>query len=432
MSPISGPGSTVKGLEICSELGIRVDSGDPGPNPDQLGRQWASSGLSAITGRGSGREAVPAGVVRLADLLDGHWFALTGRRIETLGLASARAAVMARTSSPVAHGCQFSWGGSTAVMSAVDGTEVALALARAQDWASLGALFSTDRPIDRWEQVARLVGRTDPWQLMERAELLGMAAAVAGHTPADSGARAVQRATGPNRALDGLLVVDLSALWAGPLCARLLSDAGATVVKVEDPARPDGARLGDADWYQTLHGGHLAVAVDFGSAAGRRRLESLLAGADVVIEGSRPRALLQLGIDPEQMAARGTIWLSITGHGRADGASRVGFGDDAALAGGLLARWRGASVWLGDAVADPLTGVLAAVCAAHAARRGGGWLVELALAGTAMLAADDRWGPPISAVGVIEPARPMPRPVRAAPAIGADDDLVSVLFGRRE
>ena len=49
----------------------------------------------------------------------------------------------------------------------------------------------------------------------------------------------------PARELTGLLVADLSSMWAGPLCGHLLARAGATVVKVESPRRPDGTRAGN-------------------------------------------------------------------------------------------------------------------------------------------------------------------------------------------
>ena len=52
----------------------------------------------------------------------------------------------------------------------------------------------------------------------------------------------------------GLIVVDLSALWAGPLCGDLLARAGATVVKVESTQRPDGARRGPAEFFDLLNG----------------------------------------------------------------------------------------------------------------------------------------------------------------------------------
>lgn len=109
------------------------------------------------------------------------------------------------------------------------------------------------------------------------------------------------------------------------------------------------------------------------------RLRHLLTSADVVIEGSRPRALAQLGLGAEQLAAAGPrVWASITGHGRAQGL-RVGFGDDAAAAGGFVATVDGAPRFVADAVADPLTGLIAAATVVQLLEMGGRWLADLGL-----------------------------------------------------
>jgi crotonobetainyl-CoA:carnitine CoA-transferase CaiB-like acyl-CoA transferase len=193
------------------------------------------------------------------------------------------------------------------------------------------------------------------------------------------------------------LVVDLSSLWAGPLCAHLLGRHGADVVKVESTVRPDGARSGPPSFYAALHAGHRSVALDFASTEGRARLRSLLLAADVVIEASRPRALRQLGIDAIEVAACGPrVWLSITGYGReAAGGLAVAFGDDAAVAGGLVA-WApdGQPRFALDAVADPLTGLAAAGAVLDALAAGGRWLVDVALAGVAAAVMGDDAGAP--------------------------------------
>jgi crotonobetainyl-CoA:carnitine CoA-transferase CaiB-like acyl-CoA transferase len=129
----------------------------------------------------------------------------------------------------------------------------------------------------------------------------------------------------------------------------------------------------------------------FGDVDDRRRLRTLLAAADVVIEGSRPRALEQLGIDASEMVRSGPqVWLSITGHGRLPpNDMRVGLGDDAAVAGGLVgwvpaATGAGPSgatapVFVADAVADPMTGLTVAATAIDLLARGGRHLVDVAL-----------------------------------------------------
>jgi crotonobetainyl-CoA:carnitine CoA-transferase CaiB-like acyl-CoA transferase len=179
-------------------------------------------------------------------------------------------------------------------------------------------------------------------------------------------------------------VVDLSAMWAGPLCARILGAAGMEVVKVEDVRRPDAARDGDPALYDWLHSGHEVVVVDLHSRDGVYAVRELLARADVVIEGSRPRALAQLGIDAGATiaAARGQTWVSITGYGRSgDASNAVAFGDDAAVAGGLVAPdAAGEPVFAADALADPMTGLFAALGALVSQSCGGGHLVDVAMA----------------------------------------------------
>src|SRR5699024_6715879 len=77
------------------------------------------------------------------------------------------------------------------------------------------------------------------------------------------------------------------------------------------------------------------------------------------------------------------IWVRITGHGTKDRAGhRVAFGDDAAVAGGLVGRNRnGAPVFMGDAIADPLTGVTAAGEVIASIDRGGGQSIDISMSG---------------------------------------------------
>ncbi|WP_433526090.1 CoA transferase [Nocardia pseudovaccinii] len=183
--------------------------------------------------------------------------------------------------------------------------------------------------------------------------------------------------------LDGLVVVDLSSMWAGPLCAHLLGRAGARVIKVESTRRPDGARRGDPRFFDWLHRGHEQIAVDFHTGAGQETLRELVSTADVVIEASRPRALAQLGLAPGERVHRdGQVWLSLTGYGRAE-PMRVAFGDDAAVAGGLVGWDGGEPVFCGDAIADPLTGICAALAVCCAVLGGGGQLIDLSMRATA-------------------------------------------------
>jgi crotonobetainyl-CoA:carnitine CoA-transferase CaiB-like acyl-CoA transferase len=156
------------------------------------------------------------------------------------------------------------------------------------------------------------------------------------------------------------------------------------VLKVEDVHRPDGARSGPPAFYADLHAGSRTVILDFGSAQGRAELSRLAGQAGVVVESSRPRALRRLGLVAEDWlsASPGRVWVSVTGYGRLDPQQRVAFGDDAAAAGGLVA-WAadGTPMFCGDAIADPLSGLHAALSVLAALVAGGGWLVDVAMAG---------------------------------------------------
>jgi hypothetical protein len=104
----------------------------------------------------------------------------------------------------------------------------------------------------------------------------------------------------------------------------------------------------------------------------------------VVLESARPRALRQLGIDARQwlVAAPGRVWTSITGYGRREPeAGWIAFGDDAAVAAGLAVATGSeqAPLFCGDAIADPLAGLHAAVATRAAWLSGGGVLLDLAL-----------------------------------------------------
>jgi crotonobetainyl-CoA:carnitine CoA-transferase CaiB-like acyl-CoA transferase len=163
------------------------------------------------------------------------------------------------------------------------------------------------------------------------------------------------------------------------LCAHLLGLAGAHVVKVETPNRPDGARRGNAEFYRLLHAGHRSVVLDPATRAGRDAMAALVGRADIVIEASRPRALAGFGLDAHAAVAAGTTWVSITAAGRESG--RVGFGDDVAAAAGLVALDAdGDPVFCGDAVADPLAGITAAALALTAPPGPSGALWDVAMA----------------------------------------------------
>lgn len=276
-------------------------------------------------------------------------------------------------------------GGSCRLLRTADGW-AAVNLARPDDHASLPALLALLGARDA--DLADGARRTTAFRFADAAQTVGVPAAALG--AACSGRAPVRaRSCGErrHRPLARPRVLDLSALWAGPLCARLLGLAGAEVTKVESAARPDGARRGHPGFYRWLHDGHESLVLDFTSGA----LADAVDRADVVIEASRPRALRRLGVSAEEfLAARpGRVWVGITGYGRDD--DRIAFGDDAAVAGGLVGRdAHGDPVFLGDALADPVTGLYAAWAVARSLSAGGGELLCVSMAACAASLAGSR------------------------------------------
>jgi hypothetical protein len=331
--------------------------------------------------------------------------------LDSIGGETSAAAIVAKRSAFTGlHPEGFvSAGGSCRFLSAVDGW-IVVNLPRPDDLdllpAWLGIAQDSESLDVPWDEIARSVAMRDRWDLVRGAQELGLAVAVVPDSHDDADAQLAERemavgdraflstAEGAKHAnaksISELLVVDLSSLWAGPLCARILGDAGATVVKVESTSRRDGARLGNADFYEWLHRGQDECSFDFGTQAGRDELVALLHAADVIIEGSRPRALERFGIEPAEIVAAGSgvVWLSITAYGRT-GPWRnwSGFGDDAAAAGGLVDRVAGRPEFVGDAIADPLAGLVAASAVLDSIAGGGGICIDVALREVARCAA---------------------------------------------
>lgn len=281
---------------------------------------------------------------------------------------------------------RISAGGGCRLFDARDDV-IALNLARSTDRELLPALFEVDA-LDSDEMLTAHIAQNEAEPLVMRGRSLGLAIAAEHETPPSPPSPCVLLTPGcPSRRKGRLAprVIDLSALWAGPLASHLLWLAGADVIKVESRTRRDAMRDGDAQFYALLNQGKASIALDLADANDRRSLHSLIATADIVIEASRPRALSQLGFDAAEIVRTtpGLVWITITGHGATEPAADwVGFGDDCGVAAGLTAALRaatGSTGFIGDAIADPLTGIFAADAAwgAWTSRRGGRYGVAL-------------------------------------------------------
>ncbi|WP_298514000.1 CoA transferase [uncultured Nocardioides sp.] len=330
---------------------------------------WAASGAMALTGRSDGPPLVspgdPAGAVRralapFAELDGAPDIAVLGERAALSGLGRR---------------APWSCGGAFRLWPTRDGWWGA-SLARPEDRDLVPALVEAALA-DGDDALAAWAATVTSAEAEERGRLLGLPCARTG--AADRTRPGVLSTPGGRRAAigDRPLVVDFTSLWAGPLCAHLLALAGARVVKVESRTRPDGARRGPRAFYDLLHSGSAAVSVDFGAAADREALRELVAGADLVLESSRPRALARLGLDAAALVASGVSWLSITARGRDEDA--IGFGDDVAAGGGLVREVDGVPVSCGDALADPLSGTAAAAHALAALRAERAQLIDVSM-----------------------------------------------------
>ncbi|MFC0530469.1 CoA transferase [Phytohabitans kaempferiae] len=435
----AGP-AAVRAHDLLGFLGAASDAGsgrtiDLAGTPSPLA-DWAASGAMALTGRADGPALVapgePATAVRAAlAVFAGLTLARTGREpdLPGPGLLAERAAIAGFTRQG-----PLSCGGAFRMLSTVDGW-LGISLPRAGDLDLVPALTEGGTGRDPWADVADWARRGGAAAAADRAQLLGIgAAAVPAGSPDDEQLRhrrqiagsdrtaAIFTRGGPRAGRGAPLVLDLTSLWAGPLCAHLLGLAGAEVVKVEGVRRPDGARSGPRAFFDLLHAGHAAVALDLTEPGGVATLKALVGRADMVLEASRPRAMRQLGIDAEQVVANGTSWVSITAYGRTGPwQHRVGFGDDVAAAAGLVVRDGGEPLPCGDAIADPLAGVYGAVAAAAALLSDHAWLVDIAMRDVAMLAAEGPLHPP----GDVEVGAPVARrPTAAARPLGADTGAV--------
>ncbi len=399
---------------------------------------WAASGAMELTGPRFGPPRLPPGApaswVRAATGL------LDVRLPDPPALLGERAACAGRTrQAPVAVG------GTFRSLRARDGW-FGVSLARASDVELVPALIEAAVVDDPWAEIALWAVGRDVADVVERCRLLGLPGAripTARRAPCRPAVR-VRRGgrRSPIEPERRPLVVDLSSLWAGPLCANLLGLAGARVIKVESSTRPDGARRGPQPFFDLLHSGHESVALHLDRPDGQRALAHLLRRADVVLEASRPRALQQLGICAEEYVATGTGWVAISAYGR-DQPDRVGFGDDVAAAAGLVVDDGDGPYPVGDAVADPLAGVTAAAAATFAMRSRRGWLVDVSMRDVAAAVArlpseeaevvrraDGWWVESAAGGSPVGPPRSR-RPERPARPMGADTERILAEFGVR-
>lgn len=435
---------------LLASLGavVRPGAGSLDPHPAIA---WCRSGLMALTGKRDGpAQMCPLPIASCADgafaglaALDANFKAEAGSGSQMLGVRAGMAGYTRNGS--------ISPGGSCRLLPTRDAS-LAVNLARSEDWLSVQAWLETEKQ-PSWDVIADLVADMNSDYLLERGRLLGLAVAVAS-TPGRATVPWYRTATTgtmrpPGSAGRAPLVIDLSTLWAGPLCGHLLQRLGARVIKVESTQRPDGARSGPASFHHLLNHGKASLRIDLTTHTGVDGLRRLIEQADIVIESSRPRALRQLGIDAEALVASrpGLSWISITGHGRDEPqAGWIGFGDDTGVAAGLsglMHELTGEQLICGDAIADPLTGMHAALLAWSSYRGGGGRLSSVSLRDVlghcmrfslppsidALRERRDRWQQHATDHDVAGLPPPLLRSSAVARPLGADTAAICAEFG---
>ena len=208
-------------------------------------------------------------------------------------------------------------------------------------------------------------------------------------------------------ALDGLRVLDLSRVLAGPWAGQILGDLGAEVIKVERPGRGDdtrawgppylndgqGAPTSESAYYLSANRNKQSVTIDITRPEGQRLVKQLVAESDVLLENFKVGGLKRYGLDYESLAAINPrlIYCSITGFGQ-DGpyAERPGYDFLIQGMGGLMSitgqpdgEPGGGPVKAGVALTDITTGLYAAIAVLaavnHRHQTGQGQHIDMAL-----------------------------------------------------
>lgn len=133
------------------------------------------------------------------------------------------------------------------------------------------------------------------------------------------------------RALDGVRVLDVTQVMAGPFCAMLLCDMGADVIKVEPPGgdstrRMPGAVGTDSPSFNAVNRGKRAMVLDLTHAEGRDAARRLALASDVLVENYRPGVMTKFGLGYEELsqAHPGLVYASISGYGQTGPAAGKG------------------------------------------------------------------------------------------------------------
>lgn len=205
-------------------------------------------------------------------------------------------------------------------------------------------------------------------------------------------------------ALDGITVLDLTRILAGPTCTQLLGDLGAEVIKVENPATggddtrgwgppnvcdTDGQPTDLSAYFMAANRNKKSVSIDISTELGQQQVRALARSADIVVENFKPGGLAKYGLGPDDLLTRqpGLIYCSISGFGQT-GPNRDKPGYDLMAQGfggimSLTGEPDGAPMKVGVGVADVMCGMYATVgilaALRHKERTGEGQHIDIAL-----------------------------------------------------
>ena len=209
-------------------------------------------------------------------------------------------------------------------------------------------------------------------------------------------------------ALDGVLVLDLTRILAGPTATQMLGDLGATVIKIENPATGgDDTRTwgppyvetptGDSDlsaYFLAANRNKYSVAADLGTAEGQATVRKIAAQAQIVIENYKPGGLAKYGLDYAALSALNPslVYCSISGFGQTGPNShRPGYDLMAQGFGGIMSLTgdpTGSPMKVGVGIADVMCGMNATIgmlaALRHAEATGEGQHIDLALVDSQM------------------------------------------------
>lgn len=203
--------------------------------------------------------------------------------------------------------------------------------------------------------------------------------------------------------LDGIRVIDMTRILAGPTATQVLADLGADVIKIERPEtgddvrgwgppyleKADGSRTEDSVYFQCANRNKRSVTVNMAHPEGQALLRKLIAEADILFENYKTGTLAKYGLAYEQLKDEfpGLIYCSLTGYGQTGPyAPRAGFDLVVQAMGGIMSitgSEDGEPVKVGVGIADIMTGMYSniAILSAlhHREKTGQGQQIDMAL-----------------------------------------------------